>query len=209
MTRTTAKTRRRAFFWLAFLLLEATVVRSLAAAIPRNPWSVFGVVGIGISQQAAVRKIYGNVRVPFQCGVQFRFSEHWMMDAALAYLNTGGQTRIVGSDSADENYRTRLALFSFQLGVRHRWLLKRLQFSVGGGGSWNFYREEWPDADIRQNGHGAGFWAVAGGEYPLISRFFLVGKIQYSSIPTGQGSALERKVNLGGGELLLGIAVHL
>ena len=132
-----------------------------------------------------------------------------MIDAALAYLDAGGQTRIVGSDLGDENYRTRLTLCSVQLGVRHRWLLNRLQFSVGAGGSWNFYREKWSDTDILQKGHSAGFWAVAGGEYPLTSRFFLVGKIQYSSIPTGRGSVLEKKVNLGGGELLLGVAVHL
>lgn len=131
------------------------------------------------------------------------------MDAGLTYLDAGGQTRIVGSELADENYRTRLTLGSFHLGVKHQWLLKRLRLSAGAGGGWNFYREKWPDAQILQKGDCAGFWTAVEGEYPFASRFFLLGKIQYSSIPTGRGSELENKVNLGGVQLLMGVAVHL
>lgn len=207
--RATAKTRSRVLIGLAFLLLELTSGRTLPAAVPQTPWSFFLATGIRIPQQEAVRKIYGNIRVPWQFGVRFRFAEHWGMDAGLTYLAAGGRTRIVGSDLADENYRTRLTLCSVQLGLNHQWQLKRFRLSAGAGGSLNFYREKWSDSEILQKGDGAGFWIGAGGEYPLFSRFFLLGKIEYSSIPTGRGSALEKRVNLGGGQLLLGVAVHL
>jgi hypothetical protein len=209
MTSSTAKTRRRFFFWLTFLLLESTAGQSLPAAIAQTPWSVFLAAGIRIPQQEVVRKVYGNMQVPAQFGMRFRFAGHWMIDAGLVYFCHNGQARFVDSDSPDENYRTRLTLWSFQLGLGHQWPLKRLRFLVGAGGNWNVYREKWPDAGILQMGHVAGFWAVAGGEYPLISRFFLLAEIRYSSIPTGRGSVLQEKVNLGGGQMLLGVAVHL
>ena len=147
---------------MTFLLLESTAGRSLPAAIPRNPWSVFLAAGTRIPQQEAVRKIYGTIQIPLQFGLQFRFSKRWAMDAGLTYLDAGGQTRIVGSELADENYRTRLTLGSFHLGVKHQWLLKRLRLSAGAGGGWNFYREKWPDAGILQKGMAPGFGPLSG-----------------------------------------------
>jgi len=53
-----------------------------------------------------------------------------------------------------------------------------------------------------------GFFLIAGVEYFISRRFSLLGRTQFSSIPTKKGSKLDENVNLGGTEFSIGLSFY-
>jgi hypothetical protein len=80
---------------------------------------------------------------------------------------------------------------------------------VGGGASYNFFKERWEVIPLSRNGKKFGFFIQTGNVHDFGKRFSILTLLEYTNIPTGKGAKLQEGVNLGGLELALGLSFRL
>jgi len=196
------------FFILIFLgmslLFQATLCSQTAGGTPR--FAISAAAGIFRPGQGSFRGLYGSTQVPLHVQIQFRFLKGWAVFAGFRYAEASGKTLIVGPQYVEESHTIKFSMSSIRLGVQYSLAAGRVRLFVGAGASYNLYKEKWEDAGLSTEGKRTGLLADAGAEY-LFSRWFSIFiRGEYSTIPTGQGAALEKKVDLGGIEGVIGIS---
>jgi hypothetical protein len=122
---------------------------------------------------------------------------------AARYLETSGNTVLLFARQPAETYALHWRMTTLRLGLHYRFSPSRFTPFVGIGGSYSFYREQWPAAAMTNEGQKAGFFCQVGGRYRLQRRWQALVQLDYSAIPAGSGP--QGKVNLGGFSLLLGL----
>jgi hypothetical protein len=97
---------------------------------------------------------------------------------------------------------------SVRLGLQYAFDTGRIRLFAGAGGSYNIYKETWSTGGLSAEGKKFGFLANAGISLLFGRALSVFLRGEYLSVPTGAGGPLESRVNLGGIEGTLGLAVH-
>lgn len=158
--------------------------------------------------QEAFRQLYGNLHIPVAIQLDSRLPGNLSVFTGFRHVAANGKTKVVGPQFVEETYPLRFAMSSVRLGLYYNLYGMRSSAFLGGGVSYNVYREKWEEGGFEVRDKIFGFLAQAGGGYSLSRRLALIGKMEFSSVQTRKGSKLEPGVNLGGLELSLGFSLN-
>jgi hypothetical protein len=189
-----------AFLWLSFLSLPA------ATGTQKEPQQHFFIglaAGFYYPQQDTFREIYSNALWPVELQLELALGRKISFFGAARYLETSGNTVLLFARQPDEAYALHWRMTTLRLGLHYRFSPSRFTPFVGAGGSYSFYREQWPEASLTYEGQKAGFFCQVGGCYRLQRRWQSLVQLEYSAVPAGSGP--QGKVSLGGFSLLLGL----
>jgi opacity protein-like surface antigen len=156
----------------------------------------------------AFKELYGNNKFQTSLNLSFTLKKNLSLYLGLRYLSCRGETKIVGQEFQEEKYKLSFTIYSIPLGLIYSFSYKKVHPFLGGGVSYNIYKEIWDELGISFEDKKMGFFLIGGAEYFIWKRFALLGRAQYSSIPTKHGAKLDENVNLGGTELSLGFSLH-
>jgi len=195
---------------LAAIVLVFAWAQMASFSEPAEKMSRFSLsfsAGCYLPQQKSFRQLYGSVQFPLNLQVNYVLSPQADLFAGLRYLTSKGETEIVGPELVLESHPLDFGLYSGRLGICYYFLRTRLSLFMGAGLSYNFYKETWENTEISSEDKKSGFFAQAGTEYLLGKKYSVVGRIEYSSIPTKESSKLQKKINLGGLEFSVGLVL--
>jgi len=159
-------------------------------------------------KEKAFKDLYGNNKFQLNFSMRYIVMKNVSIYSGLRYLSCSGDTKIAGPEFQEEKYDLKFTMYSIPLALIYSHSFKNIHPFLGGGISYNIYREKWDQINISFEGKNLGFFLVAGVEYFISKRFSLLGRTQFSSIPTKKGSKLDENVNLGGNEFSLGLSFY-
>ncbi len=192
------------FLCLTCLSLPAAIRNGLKS--PRR--FLIGVAaGCFYPQQETFREIYGHGVWPVELQLDWEVFRNFSIVGAARYLETSGTSVSLFPQLPAETYDLHWQMATLRLGVNYRHGRSRFAPFVGLGGSFSFYREQWRDIDLYQEGQKAGFFFQAGGRFRLNRFWQVLGQLDYSVIPGGIGP--QGQVRLGGVTLLLGLLARI
>ena len=159
-------------------------------------------------KEKAFKDLYGNNKFQLNFSMRYVLMKNVSIYSGLRYLSCNGDTKIAGPEFQAEKYNLEFKMYSIPLGFIYSHSFKSIHPFLGGGISYNIYREKWDQFNISFEDKNLGFFLIAGVEYFISRRFSLIGRTQFSSIPTKKGSKLEENVNLGGTEFSIGLSFY-
>jgi opacity protein-like surface antigen len=159
-------------------------------------------------KEDAFKDLYGNNKFQLNFSMRYVLKRNLSIYSGFRYLFCNGETKIAGPVFQEVKYHLKLKVYSIPVGLIYSHPFKNIHPFLGGGISYNIYREEWDQIGISFEGKNLGFFLIGGVEYFISKRFSLLGRTQYSSIPTKKGSTLDEKVNLGGTEFSIGFSFY-
>ncbi len=159
-------------------------------------------------RERAFKDLYGNNKLQVDFSIRYVLMKNVSVYSGLKYLSCTGETKIVGTEFQQEQYNLKFTMYSIPLAFVYSFSVKNIYPFLGGGVSYNVYKEKWDELDISEDGKKLGFFLIGGIEYFISKRFSLLGRAQYSSIPTKKGSKLDENINLGGTEFSLGLSYY-
>ncbi len=159
-------------------------------------------------KEKAFKDLYGNNKFQLNFSLRYVLMKNVSIYSGLRYLSCNGQTKVVGPEFQEEKYELKFTMYSIPLALIYSYSFKKIYPFLGGGISYNIYREKWDQLSISFEDKNLGFFLIAGVEYFISKRFSLLGRTQFSSIPTKKGSELDENVNLGGTEYSLGLSFY-
>ncbi len=174
----------------------------------RLPVSISFSFGYFQPKERAFKDLYGNSNFQLIFSVRYILMKNVSIYSGLKYLSCNGETIIAGPEFQEEKYKLKFKMYSVPLALIYSHSFKNIHPFLGGGISYNIYREKWDQFDISFEDKNLGFFLIAGLEYFISKRFSLLGRTQFSSIPTKKGSELDENVNLGGTEFSLGLSFY-
>jgi len=191
--------------------LAGLCVPSLAQTTERKPGISFGLsAGLFYSQEKAFRVLYGTVHIPLGVQLSCALSERIGFLVGYKYLSSSGGTVLIGPGFVQETHPLSFKNSSLRFGATYNVnLAKRSAMFVGGGASYNFFKERWEVIPLSRNGKKFGFFIQTGNVHDFGKRFSILTVLEYTNIPTGKGAKLQEGVNLGGLELALGLSFRL
>ncbi len=206
--------RRRISCWAVPLLLIGLVGlghHSLAQTRERKPGLSFGLsAGLFYPQERAFRVLYGTVQIPLGVQLSCELSERVGVLVGYKYLSRSGGTVLIGPGFVQVTHPISFKNSSLRFGATYNVkLANRSALFVGGGASYNLFRERWQVISLSRDGKKFGFFIQTGNVYDLGKRFSISTLLEYTNIPTGKGAKLQEGVNLGGLELALGLSFRL
>jgi len=172
------------------------------------PISISFSLGYFQPKEKAFKDLYGNSNSQLVFNIRYVLMENLSIYSGLRYLSCNGETKIAGPEFQEEKYNLKFTMYSIPFAFIYSHSFKNIHPFLGGGISYNIYREKWDQFDISFEDKNLGFFLVAGVEYFISKRFSLLGRTQFSSIPTKKGSKLDENVNLGGTEFSLGLSFY-
>lgn len=155
------------------------------------------------------KEIYGNNKLQLNLNMRYALIRNISLYSGLRYISCKGETKTVGPEFQEEKYELSFVMYSIPFALLFSSSHRSIHVFLGGGASYNIYKEEWGEFDISFKDEKLGLLLIAGVEYFISNRFSLLAKAQYSSIPTKQGVKLAENINLGGTEVSLGFSFHL
>jgi len=158
--------------------------------------------------EEAFKELYGNNRFQLGLNLSCTLKKDLSVYSGLRYLSCRGETKIVGQELQEDKYKLSFTIYSIPLGLIYSFSSKKMHPFLGAGVSYNIYKEIWDELGISFEDKKIGFFIIGGAEYFIRKSFALLGKAQYSSIPTKHGAKLDENINLGGTELSLGFSFH-
>jgi hypothetical protein len=159
--------------------------------------------GYFYAQDGNFRTIYGQAFWPVELQLDLTLNRKISVFGSARYLAASGNTVVLDPPQFEESYAVRWRMTTWRLGVNYQLSRSRFNPYIGCGGSYSFYREQWPDAGITSDGRKGGFFIQAGGRCRLYRRLHARVNLEYAFIPAGSGA--QGKVNLGGLSLYLGL----
>lgn len=159
-------------------------------------------------KEKAFKDLYGNNKFQLNFGIRYVLMENLSIYSGLRYLSCNGETKIAGPEFQEEKYDLKFTIYSIPLALIYSHSFKNIHPFLGGGISYNIYREKWDQLAISFEDKNLGFFLIAGVEYFISKRFSILGRTQFSSIPTKKGSELDENVNLGGAEYSFGLSFY-
>lgn len=178
----------------------------LSVAAPAQELSLSLAAGSFRASEEAYREIYG-AGTPFAVDVWLKLKGHLGLAAGYGRLADQGNALPLGEGEAE--YRVKFVRTSIPVTVFYKFDLKAVDIRVGAGLCFHSYKENWEDVDLSYEGHKASPRFYAALAFPILPRLSLFGSVTYDTIPTGAGSLLANDVNLGGLQLLGGLAVRI
>ena len=159
-------------------------------------------------KEEAFKDLYGNNKFQLNFSMRYVLKNNLSIYSGLRYLYCNGETEIAGPVFQEVKYNLKLKVYSIPVGLIYSHPFKNIHPFLGGGISYNIYREEWDQIGISFEGKSLGYFLTGGVEYFISKKFSLLGRTQFSSIPTKKGSALDENVNLGGTEFSVGLSFY-
>lgn len=186
--------------WLAGMLL------TLAAAARAQDMSVSIGAGGFFPAAKAYRDIYGRGTF-LSGGVWFTLKSGLGFAAGFDRLADDG--RALPLDGGDEEYALDFRRISVPLLVYYKISLGGVALRIGAGVGLHSYKETWPTEGLSFEGHMTTPRFMLAASAPLFSRLSLIAVASYEAIATGEGTPLDTNVNLGGFQVLGGLAVRI
>jgi hypothetical protein len=112
-------------------------------------------------------------------------------------------------DGGDAEYPVKFRRTSITVVVFYQLDLKAVDIRLGTGLCAHRYEETWETVDIAFKGNKVSPRFFAAVSVALLGRLSLFGSATYDTVPTGAGSSLVNEVNLGGLQLLGGVAFKI
>lgn len=186
--------------------LAAAAVLGLAGAMPAQHLTVSLGAGGFFPSDAAYRQIYGG-GLAFSADAWLAFEKHFGLAVGFARLSDDGlAVPLGGGESAYplSFRRTTVPLLAF-------YVLDAGAFSVrlGAGAGFHSYRESWDTVDLSFRDNKVGARVVLAVSAAVRGPLSLFVSATYDTIPTGAGAALASDIDLGGLQILGGLAVRI
>ncbi len=182
------------------------VLLGLAAAARAQELSVSFAAGSFRASEEAYREIYGP-SFAFSADIWLTLKGHLGLGAGFERLGDKGRAVPMGEDGAE--YPVKLRRTSIPLVLFYRLDLNAVDIRLGAGLCAHRYEETWETVDLGFAGNKISPRFLAAATVALSGRLSLFGSATYDTIPTGAGSPLVNEVNLGGLQLLGGVALRL
>jgi hypothetical protein len=187
-------------------IVVVLVLLGLAAAARAQELSVSFAAGSFRASEAAYREIYGP-SLAFSADVWLMLKGHLGLGAGFERIGDDGRAVPMGQDG--EEYPVKLRRTSIPLVVFYRLDLNAVDIRVGAGLCAHRYGETWETVDLGFAGNKVSPRFFTAATVALSGRLSLFGSATYDTIPTGAGSPLVNEVNLGGLQLLGGVALRI
>jgi hypothetical protein len=181
-------------------------VLGLAAAARTQELSVSLAAGSFRASEEAYRGIYGS-SVSFSGDIWLKLKGHFGLGAGFTTLGDEGNAVPMGEDGAE--YPVKLRRTSIPVVVFYQLGLKAVDIRIGTGFGAHRYEETWETVDLGFKGNKVSPRFFAAASVVLLGRLSLFCSATYDTIPTGAGSPLVDRVNLGGIQILGGILFRI
>jgi hypothetical protein len=164
-------------------------------------------VGLFLPADESVSRVYDGTRVPWTVDGDVRLAGRFSAFAGVRSLSSEG--RAVGFDPASGvDVGTTLSTRSVLFGARVHHHRGRLGLFAGVGGAWTSFTETWPGVEAEVSGSAWGPAVEGGVAFRAWRRLGIVGRVDWLRARTGQGSALDADVGLGGVDVMGGVMVR-
>lgn len=209
--RTIKALRSRAIrFWP--LILVMMIATPLSAQSKEEPprLTISTAAGFAHPFSDTFADCYGSAQWPLSVQTEFELSSNIYAFSAFGYLGAEGNSVVEQAFFEEETYPLRFRMYSAKFGGLFRKRLGKVVLDAGGGFSSNWYREEMEGLDFAARGTSAGLLVQATAGYPIGRRFSLLGRCEFSWIPSSPDPELpDTRINLGGIELAAGLRIRL
>ncbi|MHB8093792.1 MAG: hypothetical protein ACYDH0_02515 [Candidatus Aminicenantales bacterium] len=188
------------------VVLGSILVLGLAATAQARELSVSFSSGSFFARQSGYRRIYGSsIPVSLEAGFKLK----WGIGISAGLVSIRDRGSAISLDGGEEEYGLKFRRLSIPVSAFYALESGKFEVRFGAGASFNSYAEDWESVDLGFEGNKVSprFFASVG--YAVLPRWSLVGSVVYESIPTGAGSLLGENINLGGFEILAGIAYRI
>lgn len=162
--------------------------------------------GIFTAGQETYREIYGP-GLPVSFEGWYDFKGGFGLSTGVTWLRDGGSAVAVSGDG--EEYPLRFERITLPLTFFFVPRIKGIVLRLGAGLAYHSYREKWQTVDLGFQGTRFGPRLCAALEVPVLGRLSLFGSLVHESIATGVEPPLGKLVNLGGLQVLGGIAFRV
>ena len=184
----------------------ALAVLGLAAAATAQHLTVSLAAGGFSPSDATYRQIYGNGTV-IAGEAWLAFEKHFGLAVGYGRLSDDGLAVPVSGGEASfplSFTRTTVPLLVFyELGS------KAVTVRLGAGAGFHSYRESWQTVDLEFSDSKVGPRLVLAVSAAIFGRLSLYASATYDSIPTVEGAALATNIDLGGFQVLGGLAYRI
>jgi hypothetical protein len=178
----------------------------LSVAAPAQELSLSLAAGSFRASEEAYREIYG-AGTPFAVDVWLKLKGP--LGLAVGYGRLADQGNALPLGEGEAEYPVKFSRTSIPVTIFWRFYLKAVDVRLGAGLCFHSYKENWETVELSFKGHKTSPRFYAAMAFPILPRLSLFGSIAYDSIPTGAGSLLANDINLGGLQLLGGLAVRI
>ncbi len=184
----------------------ALAVLALAPAAAAQHLTVSLAAGGFFPSDATYRQLYGNGTV-IAGEAWLTFEKHFGLAVGFGRLSDEGLAVPVSGGEASfplSFTRTTVPLLVFyELGSR------AVTVRLGAGAGFHSYRESWQTVDLEFSDNKVGPRLVLAVSAAIFGRLSLHASATYDSIPTGAGAALATNIDLGGFQVLGGLAYRI
>jgi len=188
----------------AFLFFSAVLV------IYPQTFSLRAGGGIMFPQQNSFRNVYGNA-YPLVVEAGVRLTEKFGLSSGVHWISKNG--RAWPLDQGQDEFPVHFEMISVPVSVFYEFAGRLggvpLGIILGLGISWHSYRETWETVDLRYQDSKLGPLVYAAADFHFFSWAGFFTSLRWESVPTGWESHLGGTVNLGGFQLLAGVAFYL
>ena len=175
-----------------------------ARAVPRVDLSV--AAGIFGASDAAVTSVYPGAKIPIAVLADVNLARHVSVFGGGRFLDMTGHPAVAGSAVADSGVELSLRTVSF--GARAHYRRGRFEAVAGGGAAYATYTESWTGTSESVSGSVWGPMLNADLAFAISRHVAVIGRVEWSRLATGQGSLVSPSVQLGGTDVLGGMAVR-
>jgi hypothetical protein len=184
----------------------ALAVLGLAAAAPAQHLTVSLGAGGFFPSDATYRQIYGNGMV-MSGEAWLAFEKHFGLAVGYGRLSDEGLAVPVSGGEASfplSFRRTTVPLLAF-----YEFGSKAVTLRLGAGAGFHSYRESWDTVDLEFSDKMVAPRLVLAVSAAVFGRLSVYASATYDSIRTGAGAALDTNIDLGGFQVLGGLAYRI
>lgn len=182
------------------------LVLVLAAPAPAEELSLSLAAGNFFASQGAYREVYGS-SMSISADLWLKLKGPFGLAAGYGWVDDTGLA--VPMDGGDAEYPVKFRRTSVPVVVFYQIDVKPVEVRLGAGLGIHRFKETWQTVDLGFSGHKVSARFVLAASVALLGRLSLFGSATYDTIPTGAGSPLVNEVNLGGLQLLGGVAFRI
>ena len=167
--------------------------------------SVSGLVGFARPNDATFREIYGGAAVPFTAQMDWRLGDAGAeVFAGVRYVGQDGEG--IGDSALSSGQPLTFHMTSVRFGVGWSFPSAGWRFTVAGGGSYNAYRESWPDLGLETRDSVFGVVVQTTVSRQMTRRIGLLARMEFSAIGAEPADSSLPRLSLGSFDLLAGVS---
>ncbi len=188
------------------VVASAVPVAAQALPVPRVDVSV--AAGVFVASDAAVSAVYPGTKMPVTVSADVNLARYLSVFAGGRFLKTTGHPVPADSATGASEPEVDLSVRAVVFGARAHYRRGRIDATAGVGATCSSYTESWAGTTESVSGSAWGPIIDGGFSFGLTRRFAAIGRVVWSRVATGQGSLGSPSVQLGGVDVLGGIAVR-